>query len=1110
MKKLNTLLLVLLLCFCSSSLLAQNTSTTYENVDVQVTYAQRIGKTLPIRHLVPMNMADPEKRKRVKLNKKAPANFGGRGKYVPANPNALPQGDDAVWQRSMRSSNIDIEPLVNIEGLATGASPQDPTGDIGRDYYVQAVNATLIGVFKKDGSLITTFTANTIWNSIGFSSIGDPIILYDQDAERWIITELASGNQMLVGISETGDPLGSYIAYNFGAPSLPDYPKYGIWSNAYSITTSEDGASSLSNYFLNRADLLAGASTVMIQRIIIPGIGSGPGFQVATPVDWTGMTPPAEDRPIMVSLNDDAWGGAAEDRIDVHTFDIDWDDSANTMITTTSIVTSPYDTNPCLGPDGGSVFNCMPQLNGPNIDGVREIIMNQVHYRNFGSHESIVLNFITDVTGGDNLSGIRWMELRRTGGGDWELYQEGTFAPGAEGNGIHRFVGGICMDGAGNIGLAYAVSSEDMYVGLRFTGRRASDPLGEMTVNEFVVVEGQATINSFRFADYAHMSVDPTNDRTFWYTNEYGGPNGKATRIVAFELSKDTTDIAPVDLTKPASASLLSDAETVEVVVRNSGLDTAEVFQVGYIFEEGVPVIEDVTFELLPDSTYTHTFGTTVDMSIIGDYDFTIFTSLEGDQAIFNDTLRVVRSHLPRFDVAVINIEGLDQLNCGDELLAGVLITNLGTETLTSLTIEMVLNGNVISTFEWTGELLPGESETIGITITDMVNGANEVTINASMPNGEIDEMADNNSFSRPFDAITEGVAIFLQLNTDDYPSETTWELSSEEGDILYSGGPYDQESSLIIEEFCLDEEACFIFTIFDVFGDGICCEYGDGNYSIVDENGAPLLVSDGVFTSSETNNFCATFVCLLEAEAAISPESSNGANDGVIMINPSNGTAPYQFSIDGGTTFQTDDFFGGLSAGSYDIVVIDGSGCDFETTVTVSLCAMDVMAEIIDESEPDSADAVISITVLNGTEPFLYSIDGGETFQESPVFEGLMSGEYTIVVEDAIGCEFELEVVVGLINSTDNTTLVGQSIEVFPNPTDGIFRINIRGLKQTNYLLPIEIFDAKGQRVQSSNLAKYNDLFTGTLSLYAYPDGIYYVRFNSREINRMVRIVKQ
>ena len=458
-----------------------------------------------------------------------------------------------------------------------------PMGILVKTVYVQVVNATYIQVFDKEGNSVgEPFTANTLWNSIGFSSAGDPVIIYDQEADRWILTEFPSGNQLLVAISDSEDPLGSWNAYNFSTPNFPDYPKYSLWPNAIVVTTNEQGSAVAPVYLINREDLLNGEPMVMIQRIEVPGNSDGPGFQVATPVDWSGsVLPPLEAAPMILQLNDDEWGPNGEDEIKIVSFDIDWQDSDNTTMTVANIPLSPFDTYPCAAATGG--FACIPQPNGNGIDGLQEVIMNQVHYRNFDSHEGMVLNFITDASG-DNLSGIRWVELRRLPGADWALYQEGTYAP--EHN-THRFMGAIAMDKAGNIGLAYSVSGLETFPSIRFTGRRVSDPLGEMTVNEYEVIAGSSNASSVRFGDYASLAVDPANDMTFWFTGEYMQDNGWGTRIFSFNISRDTIDIGPTALFNPQDSPDLTAAEPVRIEVKNFGLDTQSVFRRRLYFSKG-------------------------------------------------------------------------------------------------------------------------------------------------------------------------------------------------------------------------------------------------------------------------------------------------------------------------------------------------------------------------------------------------------------------------------------------------------------------------------------------------------------------------------------------
>lgn len=1099
----------LLLC-CLLTMQAQNKSSKEIDVKVQVTYAEHLGKTPQIRHLAPMPPTDAEKRKLAKMNKKAPRNFIGRGKNTVVRPELEHLGADKLRQIGFEKDGggIEIEPLINIDGITSGTAPNDPTGDIGKDHYLQAVNVTTIGVFTKEGILMTTFNANTLWGSLGFSSAGDPIILYDQEVDRWIMTEFPNPNQLLVAISETSDPLGSWDAYNFATPSFPDYPKYGIWGNAYTVTTNEGGPGNLSCYMINRAEMLAGAATVTIQRLELPGNNNTEaGFFVATPVDWSGLNVPVSD-PTFLALNDASWGATPEDAVEIYSVDVDWDNAANTVVTNTTVVLSPYDGYPCSV--GGYGFACVPQGGGGGgLDAIPEVIMNQPHYRNFGSHEAMVFSFVTDVTAGDNLSGIRWVELRKTIDTDWTLYQEGTFAPQ---DGLDRYMCSIAMDGSGNIGLAYNVSSENEFVGVRFTGRRASDPLGEMTVIEYNAVTGENTINSFgRFGDYAHMSIDPTNDRTFWYTTEYAGGGGVNTRIIAFELKKDTIDIGPSAIISPTSAGDLSDTETLQIEVTNFGIETQTEFQVGFIFEDGTEVVEDVSFVLESEATYMHTFTPTVDMSAVKDYSFKVFTVLGTDQAVLNDTLHQIISKLPQWDAGVTDIIGLDSEDCVDSLFPEVVLTNFGTETLTEVTISLFFNGAFLFDFPWTGSLASGASENVVISLTDLVTGENELTASTLNPNGEMDQGADNDSYAATFNAITEGTAVFLELTTDFYAGETTWEVTDNTGNLIASGGPYQpyaDSNTTFFFEWCLALDACYTFTIFDEYGDGICCEYGDGSYTITDGVGNVLL-SGGEFGYEDSGEFCVGVVCLLDADIDIAPESSSGTGDGAIMVTAENGAAPYQYSIDGGTTFQASSVFTDLSAGEYQITVVDANDCSYEESVELSACTLSVMVEVTNASGEAISDGQLEVTVTDGAGAYQYSIDGGMTFQSSNVFTGLAVGSYNVIIEDGIGCtvieQFGIDFSTGI-----EGTIVGQSIEVFPNPTDGIFRINLTGVEHSSVFLGFEIFNTAGQRIQVGNLVKYDNTYTSMVSLVHYPSGVYFVRLLHDDVARLIKVVRK
>ena len=893
---------------------------------------------------------------------------------------------------------------------------------------MQAINATQLGVFDKQGELVQTFSANTLWSEIGFSSAGDPIILYDQAAERWLITEFPSSNQLIIAVSQTSDPLGAYDAYNFATPSFPDYPKYGIWDNSYHVTTNEGGGGTLHSYFIDRQALLAGETTVSIQRIGVPGnTGTEQGFFVSTPVDWTGQTLPDSD-PIAMALHDSTWDGIEQDAVELYSFDLDFDNPDNTVVTNTRVNASPYDAFACSA--SGFGFACIPQQGGGGLDGVPEVIMNQPHYRNFGTHESLVFAHMTDVDG-NNLSGIRWAEMRRSNGGEWAMHQEGTYAPD---DGLHRFMPTLCMDGSGNIGLGYNVSSPETFAGVRFTGRRASDPLGEMTVEEFVAVEGENTINSFgRFGDYNHMSIDPTNDRTFWFTAEYAGNGEVRTRIVAFELRRDTTDFGVSALVAPVSGPDKTAVEAVTMTVTNFGLDTQSVFQVGYQVDDGVVFTEAINQTLFPDSTYTHTFGPTVDMSALGDYAFKLFVALPEDQAVLNDTLRRVVTHVPRYDAGITALTTPVPSTCDTTAEVTATLTNFGALPLLTATLAIDIDGVPFDQIAFNGNLAQGESTEITIPLTDLTAGDNVVEVTVLAPNGEPDAIAANDSRTVTIGVFADGETVTLVLNLDEYPEETTWEVTDENNALLFTGGPYNVEFATITEVFCLPPDVCYNFTIMDTFGDGICCGFGEGNYQLTNAEGQILVDSDGQFSDSQTNEFCPSeVICLLTVEAESSPSMNSSSMDGSIMITASNANGATQFSIDGGQSFQASNIFDGLPPGDYDIVVTDGQACQADTTITVGV--------LVSTSE--------------------------------------LEADYRV--------------------------------EVLPNPTPDVFRINLIGLESNNTFLPIDLYDADGKLVYHHQLVRYNDTYTAQLSLYRFPAGVYFIRFQDKAIQRLVRVVRQ
>jgi hypothetical protein len=996
---------------------------------------------------------------------------------------------------------------VIFEGMDfsdSGSNPPDPNGDISPEYYVQTVNATEIKVWDKQGNVIGgPFAANTIWAPLGFFSNGDPIILYDQGADRWFITEFPSSSRVLIGVSETSDPMGSWAVYTFNTDGFPDYPKYGIWPNAYMLTTNEFGQpGGLACYAIDRNAILNGEENPKIQRFTVPQVGFG--FEVATPVDWDGTSEPPENSPaIIMRINDDSRGQVSEDRLDLWEISIDWNEPEAIEIEPLSLVTEPFDSDFCIGP---GFLDCVIQPSGIKLDGIPWVIMHRAQYRNMGSHEAIVLNFTVDATG-DDLAGIRWMELRKTPGDEWSVYQEGTVAPPDT---LGRFMGGIAIDIKGNIGLAYSISGENKFPSLGFTGRRAGDPLGQMTVQEYEFASGLSSLGNSRYGDYASMSVDPLDGRTFWYTGEYLSTSGNwSTKVVAYNMGRDTVDVSPFSLNKPASSGFLGSNEIVEVSFQNQGIDPLTEFTIGYSFNGLPPVVEMAEIDtLFSDSIYTHTFDSSVDLNELGKYSFTIFTSLEGDQNPLNDSINVSVYKFPRWDLSLPSIVGLDNTVCDSLVNLQFRIANIGVDTITSAQLIWSLNNGPDQQIDWVGSLPSGASTLIDLQINDILSGDYSIQAIIINPNGVNDQIALNDSIEQSFSVFSEGTPIFLELKTDNYPEETTWELEDLSGNVLYSGGPYAESQEIIIEDWCLDKDSCYQFTIFDAFGDGIQAYGISGSYSIVDSEGRELASIMNInFGSEETNSFCSQFTCNLSASANISHESNPGEQNGTILLNQISGTGPYQFSLDNGQTFFGSPLINNLAPGDYILLIVDANECTFEIEITILECNIELIVTSTPESDVNAQDGSISVDASGGNGALEYSIDGGATFIEDSIFQNLGMGIYDIVVRDTNDCSVSTQVELDQTTSVGEVTF-GYSVRIYPNPTTGLMQLEVKGLDDL-YELGIQLYDASGQTIYHSEVSRYDDVLTGAISLLAYPSGVYYLRLKDERTGGLYRIIK-
>jgi hypothetical protein len=659
-------------------------------------------------------------------------------KVVPGK--GLPNGDDPLlYLQENVVTKSSRDPILTFETTSNTATPSDPTGEIGRDYYFASWNSSF-RFFNIDGT--TASPPSSLSTLFGNDESGDPIAMYDSEADRYIITSMGSSG-LNFAISQTNDPiLGGWHVYNamsFGTDGqFPDYPKYSIWSDGYYCTTN---TSANNLYVLERDKIIDGDPTASIQGFDAPQMITS-GFASAQVLDITNDDHPAAGNATMVYMQDDAWNQVLTDHLKIWTINIDWENSNNSSISTpyqlpTSSFTSVF--------DGGSFAN-LTQSSGPDIDAMQATLMNQAQFRKFPTHNSAVFNFVVDVlSGSDELAAVRWYELRQDADGEpWVIYQEGTYtAP----EGRHAFGASMAMDVQGNIGMGYSSMNSTNPITLRYTGRYANDPSGQMTIEENLIGQSNATNPNTRYADYSQISVDPANDKTFWFVSEYFKP-GRRDLVGTFQIAANyANDIGVVSVDTPVSG-LLSNSESVTVSIFNYGEDAVSNFDVSYQLDSGAIITETFSGTVESTETVQHTFSTTADLSTVGQtYVIYSYTSLSGDEDSSNDGITQDVQHLNPNDLGVTGISSpVSGTNLSATELVTIEITNFGGAEQSNFEVSYELNGEQVT--ETVDGPLAGNSSTDYIftqTADLSAFGLYEITATVNIENDSDDS---NNSIS--------------------------------------------------------------------------------------------------------------------------------------------------------------------------------------------------------------------------------------------------------------------------------------------------------------------------------------------------------------------------
>jgi len=469
--------------------------------------------------------------------------------------------------------------------------PPDTNGAVGKTQYVEMVNQGLQVFDKRTGTtLLDAIPIESIWRGFGgpcsIHGEGDPIVVYDRLADRWVISQFATRlgakepQDECIAVSQTGDATGEWYRYDFHLTfRFSDYPKFGVWPDGYYMSANmfrtdpkAEMAIGAKPFVFDRAKMLVGDPTATVQTT--KEVISQDFF---LPSDLDGVIPPPAGAPnffvaVTIAVEEEEGppvGGAQENApapraastppplYKVWAFHVDWNDPDNSSFTLRANV--PL----CVDDEGDITADCVPQLGVVDrLDAIPDRLMFRNAYRRFpDGRESMLNNFTVKA---DSVAGIRWFELQRALPGNWTLRQQDTYRP----DNTSRWMGSIASDNQGNIALGFSASSATIHPQIRYAGRLATDPLGILSGEKHLFDGTGSQFRRTSWGDYSDMTVDPVDDCTFYYTNEYyaktgGGANWK-TRIGYFKFAqctpplKATTRFSVWDRGAPLSNALVS------------------------------------------------------------------------------------------------------------------------------------------------------------------------------------------------------------------------------------------------------------------------------------------------------------------------------------------------------------------------------------------------------------------------------------------------------------------------------------------------------------------------------------------------------------------------
>ncbi len=514
----------------------------------------RPGLSRPLRELAASVPGQPEK----------PSGGEGVERFEPELPHRpfspTRQPDGAV--QSQPGGTQPTPGAVNFEGIDSDltVAPPDTEGRVGPNEYVQWVNLRFQFFDKSGNALIPPVPGNILWNGFGGDcethNQGDPIAQYDRMADRWVLTQFVVGgaanfSQQCVAVSQTGDPLGAYYLYDFVTDpvNFVDYPHWGMWNDNYYMTAhifNNSGTAYLGQglYVFDRTHMLSGEPAGMLP-INLSTLLNLPYLGGALPGDIDSiLAPPNGSYEQILAPGSPEIDGSPSPVLHEFTITFNFGTQTGYLTRYPDLAVAPFVGGVC-GFSRDCVVQPPPAGTADGLDAISDRLMYRVAYRNFGDHESIVLNHTVqnsaDATG--NTAAPRWYEVRTSGPTDPNcpsgypcVYQQSTYAPDLQ----NRWMGSVAMDASGDMAFGYSESSLTTFPSVFVTGRLAGDPLSTMGGEVSMVSGGGSQIGTAnRWGDYSSMTVDPTDGCTFWYTQEYEAASGSfnwSTRVGTFSF----------------------------------------------------------------------------------------------------------------------------------------------------------------------------------------------------------------------------------------------------------------------------------------------------------------------------------------------------------------------------------------------------------------------------------------------------------------------------------------------------------------------------------------------------------------------------------------------